>query len=62
MNRRKRPDRGSAAKRRFVDPSLAVARCEAMREPHRARRIVGTGYGYLREDGITVIPIGALGP
>jgi predicted AAA+ superfamily ATPase len=24
--------------------------------------IVGTGYGYRREDGITVIPIGALGP
>ena len=24
--------------------------------------IVGTGYGYLREDGIAVIPIGALGP
>jgi len=24
--------------------------------------IVGTGYGYLREDGIMVIPIGALGP
>jgi uncharacterized protein len=24
--------------------------------------IVGTGYGYLREDGITVIPIGVLGP
>jgi predicted AAA+ superfamily ATPase len=24
--------------------------------------VVGTGYGYLREDGIMVIPIGALGP
>jgi len=24
--------------------------------------IVGTGYGYLRQDGIMVIPIGALGP
>jgi len=24
--------------------------------------IVGTGYGYVREDGINVIPIGALGP
>jgi predicted AAA+ superfamily ATPase len=24
--------------------------------------IVGTGYGYLREDGIMVIPVGALGP
>jgi hypothetical protein len=24
--------------------------------------IVGTGYGYVRPDGIHVIPIGALGP
>jgi uncharacterized protein len=24
--------------------------------------IVGTGYGYVRDDGIMVIPIGALGP
>jgi hypothetical protein len=24
--------------------------------------IVATGYGYVREDGIQVIPIGALGP
>ena len=24
--------------------------------------IVGTGYGYRREDGILVIPLGALGP
>ena len=24
--------------------------------------IVGTGYGYMREDGIAVIPIGTLGP
>ncbi len=24
--------------------------------------IVGTGYGYVRDDGIQVIPIGALGP
>jgi hypothetical protein len=24
--------------------------------------IVGAGYGYVREDGIAVIPIGALGP
>lgn len=24
--------------------------------------IVGTGFGYLRDDGVTVIPIGALGP
>jgi hypothetical protein len=24
--------------------------------------IVGTGYGYRREDGIMVVPVGALGP
>ena len=24
--------------------------------------IVGRGYGYVREDGIAVVPIGALGP
>jgi hypothetical protein len=24
--------------------------------------IVGAGYGYVREDGIQVIPVGALGP
>lgn len=24
--------------------------------------IVGTGYGFVREDGVAVIPIGALGP
>lgn len=24
--------------------------------------VVGSGYGYVREDGIHVIPVGALGP
>jgi len=24
--------------------------------------IVGTGFGYIRDDGISVIPVGALGP
>ena len=24
--------------------------------------IVGTGYGYMRKDGVAVIPVGALGP
>lgn len=31
-------------------------------EPAALGVIVATGYGYLREDGIMVIPIGALGP
>lgn len=31
-------------------------------EPAALGVIVGTGYGYVREDGIRVIPIGALGP
>lgn len=31
-------------------------------EPSALAVIVGTGYGYTREDGIGVIPIGALGP
>lgn len=31
-------------------------------EPATLGVFVGTGYGYVREDGIAVIPIGALGP
>ena len=31
-------------------------------EPAALGVIVGTGYGYVRDDGITVIPIGAMGP
>jgi len=31
-------------------------------EPGTLAVITGTGYGYVREDGISVIPIGALGP
>jgi uncharacterized protein len=31
-------------------------------EPAALGVIVGTGYGYVREDGVQVIPIGALGP
>jgi len=31
-------------------------------EPACLAVIVGTGYGYVRKDGIGVIPIGALGP
>jgi len=31
-------------------------------EPLALGVITATGYGYMREDGIAVIPIGALGP
>jgi hypothetical protein len=31
-------------------------------EPALLGVVVGTGYGYVREDGIAIIPIGALGP
>ena len=31
-------------------------------EPAALAVITGTGYGYVREDGVAVIPIGALGP
>ena len=30
--------------------------------PARLGVIVGTGYGFVREDGVAVIPIGTLGP
>ena len=33
-----------------------------MGEPVALGVIVSTGYGYTREDGVSVIPIGALGP
>ena len=31
-------------------------------EPALLGVIVGSGYGYVRDDGIHVIPVGALGP
>ena len=40
---------------RRVDP-------ERMGEPRALGVIVSSGYGYTREDGVQVIPIGALGP
>jgi len=43
----------NASKRHFVDPSLAVAALLGV--------IVSTGYGYMRKDGVAVIPVGALG-
>ncbi len=35
---------------------------ERMGEPSALGVIVSSGYGYTREDGVSVIPVGALGP
>jgi uncharacterized protein len=51
-------EQGAASLRRFrtrIDPSEPDA-------PACLGVITGTGYGYRRDDGVTVIPIGALGP
>lgn len=51
-------DRGVESLLRFVD------RVDTSRsgEPAALVVITGTGYGYVRDDGVVVIPIGALGP
>lgn len=51
-------DEGAAALVRFRD-SIDTRKCG---EPAVLGVIVGTGFGYLRHDGIAVIPIGALAP
>lgn len=53
-----RVDEAVASLRKFAD------RVDTTRsgEPSMLGVIVGTGYGYVREDGVAVIPIGALGP
>jgi predicted AAA+ superfamily ATPase len=51
-------DEAAANLRRF-SAQIDSQRCG---EPAALGVIVATGYGYLREDGIMVIPIGALGP
>ncbi len=33
-----------------------------MGEPTKLVVVTATGYGYEREDGVTVVPVGALGP
>ena len=53
-----RVDEGARSLLKFaarVDPAV-------WGEPSALGVIVGAGYGYLREDGVGVIPIGALGP
>jgi uncharacterized protein len=51
-------DLAAAALTRFAE-RIDTARCGA---PALLGVIVATGYGYRREDGVAVIPIGALGP
>ena len=53
-----RVDEGAAALRRFA-AKIDTARSGA---PSALGVIVGSGYGYVRSDGIHVIPIGALAP
>lgn len=51
-------DEGAVSLRRFVD-AVDIARCG---EPACLAVISGTGFGYVRDDGIAVVPIGALAP
>jgi predicted AAA+ superfamily ATPase len=51
-------DEGAAALSRFAG-RVDTSKCGP---PAVLGVIVGTGYGYVRDDGIAVIPIGALGP
>ncbi len=51
-------EQGAATLRKFAD-RVDTGRCG---EPAALGVIVGAGYGYQREDGIAVIPIGALRP
>lgn len=51
-------DQGAASLLKFTD-RVDTDRCG---EPQTCGVIVATGYGYARNDGIAVIPIGALGP
>lgn len=51
-------DEGAANLMKFAE-RIDTGRCG---EPAALAVIAGTGYGYLRKDGVSVIPIGALGP
>ncbi|MFI5037682.1 MAG: NagC family transcriptional regulator [Solirubrobacterales bacterium] len=51
-------DAAAASLLRFA-ARIDTARCGS---PALLGVIVATGYGYRREDGVAVIPIGALGP
>lgn len=51
-------EEGAANLRRFVN-RLDTKKCG---DPSMLGVLVATGYGYMRKDGIAVIPVGALGP
>ncbi|MDE0513611.1 MAG: DUF4143 domain-containing protein [Gammaproteobacteria bacterium] len=53
-----RVDEGAASLLKFVE-RVDLDRCG---KPSALGVIVSDGYGYVREDGISVIPVGALGP
>lgn len=51
-------EEGAASLRRFLG-AIDMERCG---EPAVVGVIVGTGFGYLRDDGVAVIPVGSLAP
>ncbi len=51
-------DAGAANLLKFAD-RVDTCKCGS---PAQLGVIVGTGYGYMRKDGVAVIPVGALGP
>lgn len=51
-------DEGAESLRKFAG-RVDTSKCG---EPTALAVIVGTGYGYVRDDGVGVIPVGALGP
>ena len=51
-------DAGAASLLKFAD-RVDTGKCGS---PSLLGVIVGTGYGYMRKDGVAVIPVGALGP
>ena len=51
-------EEGAASLRRFLG-AIDTERCG---EPAAVGVIVGTGFGYLRDDGVAVIPLGSLAP
>ncbi len=53
-----RVDEGAANLLKFVE-RVDLDRCG---KPSALGVIVSAGYGYMREDGIGVLPVGALGP
>jgi hypothetical protein len=52
-------EEGAATLRRWFAKRVDTSRCS---RPEALAVITGMGYGYTRDDGVAVIPIGALGP